>query len=295
MVARLPPQAGIGSESLRQSKNWPIAEKRRVRPISGQSSMYPGAMKDDDIYDDILYVEEEEGVAAGMDESRLPVAPRPFRTDDRGGGGESSDEDGSSEGYPDEEDDDDDEELDEDEYDSDVDDLGEEDSLISAWDRGLGLTRGGLGIRGGFGGARQDFLELSHSCIKEGGGLTTEFSFDVTPGRRRSTLHQTFTQSLLEETKQRQRQRDNFERERLRRAVFILQRGSSLKKKTEHEKTYKDRFLFLSNDLQSLSLAKSSQTRHKAKVSRCAISPSLPPSLPSSLPSSLYERAISHP
>eukprot|EP00624_Nannochloropsis_granulata_P005305 evm.model.NODE_37459_length_27832_cov_24.884413.5 len=85
--------------------------------------MYPGAMKDDDIYDDILYVEEEEGVAAGMDESRLPVAPRPFRTDDRGGGGESSDEDGSSEGYPDEEDDDDDEELDEDEYDSDVDDL----------------------------------------------------------------------------------------------------------------------------------------------------------------------------
>jgi len=254
--------------------------------------MHSGATKADDVYDDILYVEKEEGVAAGVGESRLPVAPRPFRVDDRGGGGggESSDEDGSSDGYPDEEEEeeDEDEELDDDEYDSDVDDLGEEDSLTSAWDRGLGLTRGGLGVRGGFGGPRQESLELSHSCIEEGGGRTTDYSFDVTPGRRRSTLHQTFTQSLLEETKQRQRQRDNFERGRLRRAVYVLQRGSSLKKKTEHEKTYKDRFLFLSNDLQSLSLAKSSQTRHKAKVCHAFVYglPSLAPSLP--LPESCF-------
>jgi len=248
-------------------------------------SMHSGAIKAEDVYDDILYVEEEEGV--GVDGSRLQgAASRAFRADDRGAGGESSDEDGSSDGYPDEdEDEDEDEELDEDEYDSDVDDLGEEDSLTSAWDRGLGLTGGGLGVRGGFGGPRQESLELSHSCIEEGGGMTTDYSFDVTPGRRRSTLHQTFTQSLLEETMQRQRQRDNFERGRLRRAVYVLQRGSSLKKKTEHEKTYKDRFLFLSNDLQSLSLAKSSQTRHKAKVCYalpCVIPPSLPPSFPPS-------------
>lgn len=184
-------------------------------------------------YDDILYVEEEDAEREGFEY------------------GDGSSDDGSSEGYPDAEeellgdedvgaDDDDDDEL----LDS------EEDSLTGAWDAAPARPR-------------EESLELSSTCTE---AHNTTDMLEVTPGRRRSTILRSFTQSLMEETKQRQRQHDNFERARLRRAVYVLQRGSGVKKKLENDKNYKDRFLFLSHDLQSLSLAKSEQTRHQAKV-----------------------------
>lgn len=75
-----------------------------------------------------------------------------------------------------------------------------------------------------------------------------------------------FTQAIKEETKQKQRQKDSFQRGRLRKSVYLLQRGQYVKKKLDGAKDYKERYLFLTPDLQSLALAKSHRTRHQAKV-----------------------------
>lgn len=212
------------------------------------------------IYDDILYVEEDAEQSVELSqEARCRVK--------EGKDGEDS-EDGSSDGYLEEEEEEGEEENDlrgtfEDNFDAFVDDWGEEDEFTCAWDRSrsneASEARGNEAAE-----LRQLSLEVSNTGVKLDGNTTLD-TLAVTAGRRRSTLYHTFTQSLLMEAKLHQQQRDNFQRGRLRHAVYVLQRGFSLKKKVEHEKSYKERFLFLSDDLRSLRLAKSGQTRHKAK------------------------------
>lgn len=90
-----------------------------------------------------------------------------------------------------------------------------------------------------------------------------------------STAPQGFTETIVESARQQQRARDNFERARLRRAVYVLQRGVCVKKKAEQAKEYKERFCFLAPDCRALLLAKARRTKDRAKL-LAALAPGVP-------------------